>query len=183
MVTDRLDTAVKSFQPTNPMVERYTRLCRAYVQLSERFHQLDVDHMTLKGQVVPLLKALKIQQDRLRQAQSEKVAMEQTLDQRIVQHRQDMQALTRTYEERLDSLSHHIEELRPLEQLLSSEVFHELAAAEAQMELVDTTFQEMSEDDDPDLTADEKALLAAYRANPEAFLTTLEGREAGRGRA
>ncbi|MFH7245386.1 MAG: hypothetical protein ACHWZW_21315 [Spirulina sp.] len=173
MVTDQLDTAVQTFQHMNQTVERYTRLCRAYVQLSERFHQLDVEHMTLKGQVVPLLRALKAQQTRLKQMQTEKEALQQALDQRMAQHRQDMQTLTRTYEERLSSLSHHLEELRPLERLLSSDMSQDLAVAEEQMDLVEATLQEMSEDNDPDLTSDEKALLAAYRANPAAFLNPL----------
>ena len=170
MVTNPIDTAVQTVDPTKSTVERYTRLCRAYVQLSERFHQLDVDHMTLKGQVIPLLKALKVQQDRLRQLQTEKEALQQTLDQQAAQQRQEMQTLAHTYEDRLDRLTHHLEELRPLEGLLSSELSHELAEAESQMELVEATMQEMGEDDEPDLTADEKALLAAYRANPGAFL-------------
>lgn len=177
MMTDQLDTAVKNFQHVDQMVERYTRLCRAYVKLSERFHQLDVDHMRLKGQVIPLLKALKAQQTRLHQMQSEKDNLQQTLDQlrqsfdqRATLHRQEMQALTQTYEERLENLSHHISELRPLEVLLSSEVFQELVVAEEQMELVEATIQEMVDDDDPDLSLDEKALLEAYRANPGSFL-------------
>lgn len=170
MVTNPLDTAVQTLDPTHATVERYTRLCRAYVQLSERFHQLDVDHMTLKGQVIPLLKALKAQQDRLRQLQTEKDALQQALDHQAAQHGQEMQTLTRTYEDRLDHLTHHLEELRPLEGLLSSELSHELAEAESQMELVEATMQEMAEEEEPDLTADEKVLLAAYRANPGAFL-------------
>ncbi|MEB3290426.1 MAG: penicillin acylase family protein [Leptolyngbya sp.] len=175
MMTDQLETTVQSLPPIHQqLVERYTRLCRAYVQLSDRFHQLDVNHMTLKGQVVPLLKALKIQQDRLRQMQTDKETLQETLAQRVTQHRQDLQALTRTYEERLASLSHHIEELQSLEGLLSSAACHDLAIAEEQMDLVEATLHEMAEDDDPDLSADEKALLAAYRANPEAFLVALE---------
>lgn len=170
MATTQLDTAVKSFQHMNQMVERYTRLCRAYVQLSERFHQLDVDHMTLKGQVVPLLKALKVQQDRLRQIQAEKEMLQQDLEQQLAQHHQAMQGTTQAYEERLDSLTRHLEELRSLEVLLSPEASQELAEAESQMELVEATMQEMAENDEPDLSADEKALLAAYRANPGAFL-------------
>ncbi|MBD2425308.1 hypothetical protein [Phormidium sp. FACHB-1136] len=170
MVTNAFDSAVQLSDSPRSTVERYTRLCRAYVQLSERFHQLDVDHMTLKGQVIPLLKALKAQQDRLRQLQMEKESLQQSLDQQSAQHHQEMQTLTQTYEDRLGHLTRHLEELRPLEGLLSSDLSHELAEAESQMDLVDATLQEMGEDDEPDLTADEKALLAAYRANPSAFL-------------
>ncbi|MGF1569782.1 MAG: hypothetical protein ACFCVD_17225 [Nodosilinea sp.] len=170
MVTERLDMAVKNFQNMNQMVERYTRLCRAYVQLSERFHQLDVEHMTLKGQVIPLLKTLKTQQASLRQAEAEKTALQQSLDQQLAHHRQELQTLTKTYEDRLQALTNHVEELKPLENLLTSEAYRELTIAEEQIELVETTFQEMEEDSSPDLSSEEKALLAAYRTDPSAFL-------------
>lgn len=170
MATTQLDTAIHNFQHINQMAERYTRLCRAYVELSERFHQLDVDHMTLKGQVIPLLKALKTQQDRLQRLQTEKDDLQQTLDQRVVQHRQDVEAMTQSYEDRIEQLTHSLEALRPIERLLSSEISHELLEAETQIELVEATIQEMAEDNDPDLSSDEKALLEAYRANPGAFL-------------
>ena len=81
MTTDRLETAVRNFQHVNQMVERYTRLCRAYVTLAERFHQLDVDHMTLKGQMVPLLKALKAHQAKLKAVEAEKTELQVTLQQ------------------------------------------------------------------------------------------------------
>lgn len=181
MVTDRLETAVRNFQHVNQMVERYTRLCRAYVTLSERFNQLDVDHMTLKGQVVPLLKALKAQQAKLRVVEAEKTELQAALSQQEGRiqaaldgqetlHQQELQQLTKTYEEKLQVLSNHVAELRPLEQLLSPDTNHELSAAEAQMELVETTFQEIEADSSPDLSSEEKALLAAYRADPDAFL-------------
>ncbi len=179
--TDRLETAVRNFQHVNQMVERYTRLCRAYVSLSERFHQLDVEHMTLKEQVVPLLKAFKAQQARLKTAEAENTRLQSllsqqeahrqtALDQQEALHRQDLQQLTTTYEERLQALSSHVAELQPLEQLLSDDTHQELSAAEAQMELVETTLQEIADDSSPDLSGEEKTLLAAYRADPAAFL-------------
>ena len=170
MATDRLETAVRNFQHVNQMVERYTRLCRAYVSLSERFHQLDVDHMTLKGQVVPLLKALKDHQAKLKAVETEKAALQARLDQQEAQHLQELQHLTKTYEDRLQALSSHVAELQPLEQLLNGETNRELSVAEEQMELVETTFLEMEQDSSPDLSHDEKALLAAYQADPNAFL-------------
>ena len=100
MTTDRLETAVRNFQHVNQMVERYTRLCRAYVTLAERFHQLDVDHMTLKGQMVPLLKALKAHQAKLKAVEAEKTELQVTLQQQVqiqtlldqqeAQHRQEL---------------------------------------------------------------------------------------------
>ncbi|PSN13438.1 hypothetical protein C7293_15970 [filamentous cyanobacterium CCT1] len=170
MATDRLETAVRNFQHVNQMVERYTRLCRAYVSLSERFHQLDVDHMTLKGQVVPLLRALKAHQAKLKTVEAEKAELQARFDQQAAQHRQELQQLTETYEERLQALSSHVAELQPLEQLLNGETNHELSVAEEQMELVETTFLEIEQDSSPDLSIEEKALLAAYQADPNAFL-------------
>jgi DNA repair exonuclease SbcCD ATPase subunit len=179
MATDRLETAVRNFQHVNQMVERYTRLCRAYVSLSERFHQLDVDHMTLKGQVVPLLKALKDHQAKLKAIETEKAEIQARLDQQTAQHRQELQQLTKTYEERLQTLSNHIDELQPLEQLLNGETNHELSIAEEQMELVETTFLEIEQDSSPDLSIEEKALLAAYQADPNAFLVAAADTPAG----
>ncbi|MEO1068169.1 MAG: hypothetical protein AAFW95_03495 [Cyanobacteria bacterium J06638_6] len=181
MATERLETAVRNFQHVNQMVERYTRLCRAYVSLSERFHQLDVDHMTLKGQVVPLIKTLKAHQAKLQAAEAEtarlqtalgqhQVQLETALEQQAAQHRQELQQLTQTYEEKLQSLANHVAEIQPLEQLLSTDTHEELSAAEAQMELVEATLQEMEVDSSPDLSIEEKALLAAYQANPADFL-------------
>lgn len=178
---NRLETAVRNFQHVNQMVERYTRLCRSYVSLSERFHQLDVEHMTLKGQVVPLLKALKAHQVKLKTVEAEKAQLQAALtqqgashqaalDQQEAEHRQELQQLTKTYEDKLQALSNHVAELQPLEQLLSADTHHELSAAEAQMELVEATLQEMEADSTPDLSTEEKALLAAYRADPAAFL-------------
>ena len=184
MTTDRLETAVRNFQHVNQMVERYTRLCRAYVTLAERFHQLDVDHMTLKGQMVPLLKALKAHQAKLKAVEAEKTELQVTLQQQVqqqvqiqtlldqqeAQHRQELQQLTQTYESKLQALASHVAELQPLEQLLNTETNHELSVDEEQIELVETTLQEMEQDSSPDLSGEEKALLAAYQSDPQAFL-------------
>ncbi len=205
MVTERLDTAVRNFQNMNHMVERYTRLSRAYVELAERFHQLDVDHMRLKGQVVPLLQTVKAQQSHIQQLQSDYQGLQHileeqatshhqeqqtiqaqqahiqqlqsdyqglqhTLEEQAASHRQELQSLTKAYEERIHTLSLHLEELQPLEGLFSTHSCEELALAEEQMELVETTLQEMAEDSAPDLSEEEKALLAAYRGNPSQFL-------------
>ncbi|MGB3135180.1 MAG: hypothetical protein WBG38_00965 [Nodosilinea sp.] len=180
MVADRLETAVKNFQHVNQMVERYTRLCRAYVSLAERFNQLDVDHMTLKGQVVSLLKTLKTRQAQLNDVESEKAQLAADLKQSHVQlqaaveqqgaHQQELQQLTQVYEDRLQTLSSRVAELQPLEQMLNGEPHDELSIAEEQMELIEATLLEIEQDSTPDLSIEEKALLAAYRANPDAFL-------------
>ena len=170
MVAERLDTAATNFQP-HQMAERYTRLCRAYIKLSERFQQLDVEHMTLKGQMVPLLRAYKAQKQTLQQVQTEKEALQHSLDQQGVQYRQQMHDLSQGYEERIATLTRHIEELQPLEPLLAPAVNEELAEAESQMELVETTFEEMEADSAPDLSEEEQRLLAVYRSDPDAFLS------------
>lgn len=205
MVTERLDTAVRNFQQMNHLVERYTRLSRAYVELAERFHQLDVDHMRLKGQVVPLLQTVKAQQTHIQRLQSDyrslehtleeqaashhqeqqtiqaqKVriqelegdyrSLEHTLEEQAASHRQELQRLTNAYEDRIHTLSLHLEELQPLQNLLSASSYEELALAEEQMELVETTLEEMAEDSAPDLNEEEKALLTAYQTNPSQFL-------------
>lgn len=173
MASERLDMAMKNFQHMNQMVERYTRLCRAYVKLSERFHQLDVEHMKLKGQMVPLIKVAQAYKSSLQHLEAEKASLQVLLQQQSQQYQNDLQNLTKTYEEKLQFLAQQVEELKPLEALMSSEAFHHLVEAEEQIELDEATFQEMDEDTAPDLTPEEKALLEAFRENPEAFLPAI----------
>jgi type II secretory pathway component PulJ len=170
MASERLDMAIKNFEHMNQMVERYTRLSRAYVRLSERFHQLDVEHMKLKGQVVPLIKVARDYKARLQSLEAENASLEKLLQEQTQQYRQELQTLTKTYEDKLQSLSQHLDELKPLENLLSQEAYQSLAEAEEQIELDEATFQEMDEDSSPDLLLEEKALLTAYQENPEEFL-------------
>jgi DNA repair exonuclease SbcCD ATPase subunit len=164
--------AIKNFQHMNQMVERYTRLSQAYVTLAERFNQLDVEHMQLKGQMVTLLKACKVSKPRIQALEAEKVALEEALEQQTAQHRRELQNLTQDYEERLEQMSRHLEELRPMEMLASDEAYQSLTEAEEQMELIETTLKEMEVDSSPDLTRDDKALLLEYQANPTQFLMT-----------
>lgn len=172
MVSERLDMAIKNFQHMNQMVERYTHLSRSYVQLSERFHQLDVEHMKLKGQMIPLIKATRSYKQQLQAAAAEKADLEALLQQQTEQYQQELQDLTKTYEEKLQTLSQHLEELKPLESLLSEEAYQHLSEAEEQIELDEATFHEMDEDSSPDLSPEDKDLLTKYQQNPEDFLTT-----------
>ena len=174
MASERLDMAIKNFQHINQMVERYTRLCRAYVQLSERFHQLDVEHMKLKSQIIPLIKIAREYNSKLQAVEAEKISLHAALQRQTEQYQQELQNLTKTYEEKLQSLSQHIEELKPLETLLAPESYQQLSEVEEQIELDEATFQEMDEDSSPDLSADEKALLTAYQQHPQDFLPTQE---------
>ena len=170
MTSERLNMAIKNFQHMNQMVERYTRLCRAYVQLSERFHQLDVEHMKLKGEVVPLIKLARNYKSQIQTLEADNASLHASLQQQTEQYQQDLQNLTKTYEDKLQALTQHLEELKPLETLLSSEAYQQLSEAEDQIELDEATFQEMDEDSSPDLSPEEKALLAAYQENPQQFL-------------
>ena len=65
MTTTRLTTAIRNYETMNQMVERYLRLCRAYVRLSEQFQTLDLEHMQLKEQMVSLIRSLKQQQQHI----------------------------------------------------------------------------------------------------------------------
>jgi len=134
------------------LAERYMRLCRAYIKLADKFQKLDVEYMTLRGKVVPLLKALKTYQFAVDQLKQEKADLEEKL-----------QAITLKYEE-----------LKPLEDLLHPDMQSTLSEAEGQIELVDTTLNEMEYELDPDLTDADKQLLRQYQSHPEEFEQILE---------
>lgn len=187
MASERLDMAIKNFENMNQMVERYTRLCRAYVQLAERFQQLDIEHMKLKEQMVPALKALKVQQQRvhvltaenaqLRQQQqqvsdlaAENAQLKQTLEALSTQHQAELQQFTHTYEAKLQALTASVESLKPFEQLMSVEAQEHLAEAEQQLEMVEETFREMEADGTPDLSDSDKRLLLDYHQDPQSFI-------------
>ncbi|UBF27916.1 hypothetical protein K9N68_08470 [Kovacikia minuta CCNUW1] len=131
----------------NDLAERYVRLCRGYVQLAEKFQKLDVEHMTLRSKVIPLLKSLKAQHNLVERLQQEKENLAAQL-----------QLTTLKYEE-----------LKGLEALLQPEMQDCLIEAEEQLALVETTVTEMDSDRDPDLSEDEKLLLNEYHSHPETF--------------
>lgn len=127
--------------------ERYNRLCYSYIQLSEKFQKLDVDHMTLKSKLVPILKALRTYRQAIEQLSQEKSVLE----------------------EKLQTLTSQYEALKPLEAFLQPEMQQILAEAEEQMNLVNTTLQEMETDTDPDLSDADKSLLSEYCSHPDEF--------------
>ncbi|MBD2257344.1 hypothetical protein [Pseudanabaena sp. FACHB-2040] len=170
MTTERLHMAIKNFDNMNQMVERYTRLCRAYVKLSEQFHQLDIEHMKLKGNMVPLLKAVKVYKNQNTQLEQQNQELQQTLVAADSLHRSEVQNLVATYEEQLQSLKNQIDELKALEWFTTEDAHRDLAEAEQQIALDEETFQEIAQDALPDLTEDEKALLVEYHANPANFV-------------
>lgn len=125
----------------------FEKLCRSYIKMADRFQQLDVEYMTLRSKVVPLLKQLK--------------AYQQTIES-LKRENSDLQA-------ELETVTAKYEELKPFEDLLSPELQGLLQEAEDQIDLVDETLNEMDRDDDPDLSEDDKALIQAFRDNPDAF--------------
>jgi phage protein D len=170
MTTTRLDTAIKHYNQVNQMVERYTRLCRAYVRLSERFQELDVAHMTLKKQAVSLLAAYQQEQARHRQQLEENQSLTKALEASKAEHDATVQDLIHTYEARIQALTVELDALLPLQQVVfSEEAQAALSEAESQEELLEETFKEIEADDAPDLTPEEKVLLAEFRANPAHF--------------
>jgi len=132
------------------LAERCTHLCHSYTQLAERFQKLDVEHMTLKSKMIPLLKALKAYRKTVEMLTEEKAMLE----------------------EKLQEISLQYEALRPLESLLSPEIEAAFVEAEEQMSLIDLTLQEMHTDADPDLSDTDKQLLNDYRNHADWFLTT-----------
>jgi len=140
------------------VAKRYTKLGQAYTQLADRFQTLDVEHMNLKRQLLPILKALEVYKQKVAQ-------LEQQNGQLVAANGQlsaELQDVTEKYEA-----------LKALEGLLTPEMLSVLDEAEGQMALVEETIQEMDQDSDPDLDEAEKALLVEYGNNP-AYFTALE---------
>ena len=170
MTTQRLDSAMRSYHTMNQMVERYIRLSRSYVELSERFQKLDIEHMKIKGQMVPLLQQLKQYQQLQQILRQENQSLNQTMEATVLKHRQELQQTSQKYEEQLASLRGAMDALAPLQRLLDPAAQQELEEAEQQMGLVEDTLQEIESDSLPDLEPSDKALLAEYQANPAAFI-------------
>jgi predicted nucleic acid-binding Zn-ribbon protein len=129
------------------LAKNITRLCHAYIKLSDKFQKLDVDYMTLRSKVVPLIKALKVYKQLVEQLSEERQLLKENL-----------QEITQKYEE-----------LKPFEIFLEPEFQAILNEAEEQIDLVDTTLNEIESDRDPDLSDVEKALLLEYENDPDKF--------------
>ncbi len=147
------------------LAERYVRLSRAYIKLADKFHKLDVEHMALRGKVVPLLRAVKAHRSTIDQLNEENLALKTQLTELTIASER-IQAL----EAQLDVVTIQYCALQPLEALLQSDVQEALIDAEQQMELVDATVDEMDDDRDPDLNADDKQLLQEYENDPTQFI-------------
>lgn len=129
------------------IAERYIHLCRSYIQLSEKFQKLDVEHTNLRRETVTLLNNLKTYKQIVEELEQEKLELEGKL-----------KALAQRYE--------HLKQFEVLEQ---PEVQAELSEAESQIALVEETVQEMEDNKDPDLDETEKMLLNEFQNNPNEF--------------
>ncbi|MEM9215081.1 MAG: hypothetical protein AAGD25_12130 [Cyanobacteria bacterium P01_F01_bin.150] len=136
------------------IADSFANLCDSYITLADRFNQLDVEHMTLKEKVVPLLKTLKSYQQAIVTLQSEKQVLQQKL--------QGTQEECKVLAAKNDSL-------KVLEPLLKDEVITLLADATEQAALVKETISEMDSNHAPDLNEDEKSLLSIFYSDPERF--------------
>lgn len=154
----------------NDLGTRYSQLCQAYTQLSDRFQKLDVEHMTLRRNVVSLLKAIKVYTQVVEQLKQDKLALEEQLKIKDETFTQDRKSL----EEQLQAMTAMAEQLQALKILLEPELQASLEEAEEQIKLVDSTIEEMEGDRDPDLNPEEKTLLEEYCKNPSTFVMTDE---------
>ncbi len=148
-------------------VDRYKRLAESYIKLSDQFHQLDVEHMTLKQKVVPVLKALRKYQNLTAQLKQDKAKLVQTI-QALTDEKLDLQATIATMQTKFEALA-------DLEALLQPQTQDLLTEAEQQIDLVEETLQEMALDSDPDLSQSDKQLLETYYQNTEEHLVVLDG--------
>ena len=139
------------------VVNSFSNLCSSYIDLADRFQQLDVEHMTLKSKVIPLLKALKNYQQALDTLQAEKQALQATHD---------------TSKAEYNLLIDQYEALKALEPLLDEDMMALMQSAEEQSLLVKETTTEMDANRDPDLSDEEKSMLDLFYADPEAFAAT-----------
>ena len=136
------------------IVDSFAHLCDSYITLADRFQQLDVEHMMLKGKVIPVLKALKSYQQAIAQLQAEKISLQQELA---------------DAKEECVTLAAKNDALKALEPLLSDEMAALLTSAEEQAALVNETMAEIDANNDPDLSEEEKSLLTVFYNDPERF--------------
>lgn len=146
------------------VVDSFSNLCNSYIDLADRFQQLDVEHMTLKSKVIPLLKALKNYQKAISTLQAEKQSLETKLD--------TSQAELNTSQAEYSLLLDKYESLKALEPLLDENMMALINSAEEQSVLVKETIDEMDVNRDPDLNEEEKSMLELFYADPEAFAAT-----------
>lgn len=176
------------------IAERYNSLARAYVKLSDKFHQLDVAHMNLKEKLLPAIKAIKSYRSLVHQLQQDKAELERTIQtlaerQQYLENNQltlqakevelSMTVNTLTKENTdlqaaLQDFQAKYEVVADFESLLESEPQAILVEAEQQMELVEETLQEIALNSDPDLSQDEQQLIETYQKESESLFVSME---------
>lgn len=132
--------------------ESFSRLCRSYIDLADRFQQLDVECMGLKKRLVSLLRSIK--------AKDEKIDA--------------LAAENRRLTEALEATTAKYDALKSWEAVMGDNLKALMAQAEEQADLVDETLQEMDSDGVPGLSAEDRQILEQFYADPQQFT----GREA-----
>jgi len=128
----------------NDTTQRYLRLCQSYMQLADKFTQLDVEQMTLREKLIPFLLAFKHYKE---------------LAEKLAQENATLQAELTDLRDRYVQLNARDHDFAPV---LTSELEAALSEAEEQMALVEQTLQEKDMDPDPTLLPVEKLLLDEY---------------------
>lgn len=174
--------------------DRYTRLSKAYIKLSEQFHELDVAHMNLKQKILPAIKTIKAYKALTLRLKQQKAELEVELEaltrsqvdlMAMVANQQEteveLSAIIQTLGEEKSSLEVELVALQAkydavaeFEALIQPEPESILATAEQQMELVEETLNEMIANSDPDLTEVDKQLIALYQSEFEDFTAVVE---------
>ncbi len=174
--------------------DRYTRLSKAYVKLSEQFHELDVAHMNLKQKILPAIKTIKAYKVLTQRLKQQKREMEQELA-ALTKSQVEMMAMVAEQQEQGAQLSATIQTLSEEKVSLEAELLAVqakydavaefevliqpdpeaiLATAEQQMELVEETLNEMIANSDPDLSEVDKQLIEIYQSEFEDFTAVVE---------
>ncbi|MGB3615165.1 MAG: hypothetical protein WBA10_15335 [Elainellaceae cyanobacterium] len=129
------------------MPESFSRLCHSYLNLADRFQQLDVECMEFKARLVPLLHNLKAKDNKIN----------------------DLTETNQRLTEQLEALGAKYDQLKPLEAVMADDMQDLLKQAEEQANLVDETLAEMDSDSMPELAPQDKEILEQFYNHPEQF--------------
>jgi chromosome segregation ATPase len=177
----------------NSTVDRYTNLAKAYTQLADKFQSLDIDHMTLKEKVIPVLKMAKaykrcveqLQQEKatlLSQVQmlsasqnelSEALKLAQGNETQMIADLESLKLEKSTMETALQACQAQYDAIAPLAALLEPDFQGVLVEAESQMELVEATLAEIENDGNPNLNPEEVNLLQDFQSDPASFIASV----------
>ena len=145
----------------SPLSTRYQRLSTAYIDLADQFQQLDVEHMTLRSKVAPLVKALQGYKALVEQLKQENRQLAENQAE-LAETNHELTLKQSALMQRVASLSDRVNQLGALEGLLETNCQTLLDEAEQQMALVTETIEEREAEPDPDLSAADRALLESY---------------------